>query len=388
MQKPSVLYYLHTYFMDNAIEQIKILSQLCDLHLVIELSLDSLTSTIIDFSSYNLKSGVHPISTILDYENSKKLDYYFKNLKSVHYAFYPSRHMIGIRNVRTFSNILTVLKKYNVKVIHFDTTSGRLLPLIPFLYRYKKYATIHDPIPHAGEFTFKKKLIALAYQSVINKYLFYSNFAVNQFKSVYPSLSSKLYTARLLPYSYIKHFNAKSNVNGQYVLYFGRLSYYKGIDILINAFDNLWVNYPNLKLVIAGKPHGSYQIDLLSGNRKNNIIYFQGYVKTDELQTLIKHALFVVCPYREATQSGVLMTAIALNKPVLATRVGSFPEYIQSGKNGLLSNPDEKSLLDAMENLLENNLYKNLEYNMRLNESNHDMGYNLEVYRRLYNITK
>ena len=60
--------------MDNAIEQIKLLAELCELHLVIELSPDSLKSTIIDFSPLKLLPGVHPLLSIIDNEISKRLN--------------------------------------------------------------------------------------------------------------------------------------------------------------------------------------------------------------------------------------------------------------------------------------------------------------------------
>ncbi len=384
MQKPSVLYYLHTYFMDNAIEQFKILSQVCNLHLVIELSPDSLKSTIIDFSTYKLKPGLHPLSSLLDVRVKEKLNPYLKNLKTVNYAYYPSKRMIGVVNFKTIKNLLTFFKKYKIETIHFDTTSGRFLPAFPFILRYKILATIHDPLPHIGEHTLKRKLTALIYNKVINKYLFYSAYAANQFSNAYPRSLSNKYVAKLLPYNYITTCNNNLGINSNYILYFGRISYYKGIDILLNALDNLWVSHPSLNIVIAGKAHGEYHFDLLKRNRINNITYIPGYINIEDLHSLIKNAMFVVCPYREATQSGVLMTTFAMHKPVLATNVGAFPEYIKQEKNGVLSDPNELSLAEAIKRLLTNQHYKTIENLMRHQNSKRDIRYNKEVYKKLY----
>ncbi|MEI2749884.1 MAG: glycosyltransferase [Ferruginibacter sp.] len=59
---------------------------------------------------------------------------------------------------------------------------------------------------------------------------------------------------------------------------------------------------------------------------------------------MIENSKFIVCPYRDATQSGVLMTSYAAGKMVLATNVGSFPEYIQDGVNGLLAEVTPESI--------------------------------------------
>lgn len=372
--------------MDNAIEQIKILSQIAELHLVIELSPDSLISTIVDFSQFAVKRGVYPLSSLVDNDTLKKLSPYLNNLENVYYAFYPSKQMLGISNITTVRKVINLLKSRQIEMIHFDTTSGRFMPAIPFLYRYKIVATIHDPIPHLGEYTIKRKIVSTLYRAVINKYLFYSYYATVQFLTSYSRYSKNIYTAKLLPYTYINTCENNSVSTNNYILYFGRLSYYKGIDILLNALDEIWTTNPDLKVIIAGKRHGDIHFDLVSGNRKKNITYLPGYIKIDELYTLIKNSMFVVCPYREATQSGVLMTVLALHKPVLATSVGSFSEYIQSNVNGLLSSPTEDSLANAINALLHDEQYKKIERNMKFNQTELDAKSNLEVYKKLYEI--
>ena len=62
----------------------------------------------------------------------------------------------------------------------------------------------------------------------------------------------------------------------------------------------------------------------------------------------------VVCPYVDATQSGVIMSAFSLKKPVIATAVGAIPEMLTDHVHGLLVPPRESSsLANAIETLLE-----------------------------------
>jgi glycosyltransferase involved in cell wall biosynthesis len=65
---------------------------------------------------------------------------------------------------------------------------------------------------------------------------------------------------------------------------------------------------------------------------------------------LISSSRVVVCPYKDATQSGVAITALSFNKPVVASKVGGFTDLIINGINGFLVEPDDVlELKQAME---------------------------------------
>jgi glycosyltransferase involved in cell wall biosynthesis len=86
-------------------------------------------------------------------------------------------------------------------------------------------------------------------------------------------------------------------------------------------------------------------------------------IPDEQVAQLFQEASVVVCPYIEASQSGVLALANAFGKPVVATTVGGIPEMIQHGKTGLLVPPrDARSLAEAVVTLLQNH---NLRQEMR-----------------------
>ena len=58
-----------------------------------------------------------------------------------------------------------------------------------------------------------------------------------------------------------------------------------------------------------------------------------------ELTALVEDSRFVVLPYEDATQSGVVLTAYALGRPVVVSRVGGLSEYVSSGATGLIVPP-------------------------------------------------
>ncbi|MFM1755948.1 MAG: hypothetical protein RL621_872 [Bacteroidota bacterium] len=367
--------------MDNALEQIRLMSTICDLHVLIELSPDSLMSTVVDFTNITTTSYFDPIKNIISEEDLKRLQPYIENVSSFSYAYYPSQKIIGIDNIKTIKKILKYLSAHDFNVLHFDTVSARFLPIIPFISNKKIIATIHDPIPHKGEQSFKRDIIHWIYANIIDEYLFYSIYALNQFLVFRPSLHRKTAILKLLPYTYIQNFKQPASSHEKYILFFGRISAYKGVELLVNAADCISQHYPSLKIYIAGKPHGDYKLDVTN---KRNVQYINTYLSISELASLIQHSLFVVCPYKEATQSGVLMTALAMGKPVLATSVGAFTEYVKPGINGLLVEPSINGIQRGIMTMLKDDHYLALSQHIKHQSFQIEREHNCTIYKQLY----
>ena len=117
------------------------------------------------------------------------------------------------------------------------------------------------------------------------------------------------------------------------LLFFGLIRPYKGLDILLEAFNRLDERY---HLIVAGEPY----IDLAplrnlpTSTAKERIQWMARYINDSELPQLFGAADAVVLPYRSATQSGVTAHAIHYGRPVIASRVGGLEEYILDGLTG------------------------------------------------------
>ena len=134
------------------------------------------------------------------------------------------------------------------------------------------------------------------------------------------------------------------------VLFFGRLSAYKGLEILYKAAPQVAEHIAAVHFVVAGRPVGGYQVPeppkLPNGGRVEVI---GEYISNARLAELFQQTAVVVCPYIEATQSAVVLTAFAFNRPVIATRVGGLPEYVEDGVTGTLVPPgDALALAEAI----------------------------------------
>ncbi len=132
----------------------------------------------------------------------------------------------------------------------------------------------------------------------------------------------------------------------------GRLSPEKGFDILMRAFARLVHHRSDLRLVLVGD--GQERRDLVRLARRlgvEDLVIFTGYSETPG--DYMKQADIVILPSRSEGIPNVALEAMALCKPVVATRVGGTPEVIRHDREGLLVAPgDPEALALAVERLL------------------------------------
>lgn len=362
MAKPIVVYYTSTSFMDVILETIQHIKNDVQLHLFVEISPQNMNSTIINVASLEGLQTIEEPERVLGKAQWALFKDYVAGLAEVKFVVHPKKQSFSLNSLRVSFTLGRYLKKLKADIIHFDTISPRAIGLYPYLRNRNVLIALHDPLPHTGEYNWKEDVPMFVFFRLAKGFVFYSAFATTEFRKHHPKYAKvPVHTIHLYPYTFTRHFSQQKPVQPEHVLFFGRLSYYKGIDILINGLTEFFTAYPNEKVVIAGKPAWGYEVDLKPlGPFASNVTLVTRFLTTEELVNWIERSKFIVCPYREATQSGVLMTSFALGKPVVATKVGSFPEYIQEGKNGLLCEPEPSAVAQAMIQAIDHNRYETL----------------------------
>lgn len=129
------------------------------------------------------------------------------------------------------------------------------------------------------------------------------------------------------------------------VLFFGLVRKYKGLDILIKALAQTRLQ---VHLLVAGEWYESHTEiqDLIKDLGLSGRIEIRNQYITDaEVKIYFSAADLLVQPYRAATQSGVVQTAIQFGKPSIVTRVGGLPEMIEDDVNGWIVNPEDPAAL-------------------------------------------
>lgn len=130
----------------------------------------------------------------------------------------------------------------------------------------------------------------------------------------------------------------------------GLLRPYKGLDILLDAWPTVRTAVSNAQLLVAGRvlgdPDGAARLERMA-SEGCGVIADLRFTPTEEFVGAILRADVVVLPYRRIDQSGVLFAALALGRPLVATRVGGFAEVIEQHGAGLVVPPEDPAALAA-----------------------------------------
>ncbi len=143
----------------------------------------------------------------------------------------------------------------------------------------------------------------------------------------------------------------KLDTKTHYVLFFGFIRAYKGLDLLLEAFGDKRLEELNVKLIVAGEFYGDskpYFDKIEQLGIKNRLVLCTDFIADDAVNTYFCAADIVAQPYKSATQSGVTQIAFHFNKPMLVTNVGGLPEIVPNGKIGYVVEPDAQQIADAL----------------------------------------
>ncbi len=152
------------------------------------------------------------------------------------------------------------------------------------------------------------------------------------------NLSKRVSLMRVGPFEAMWQYGAGrivDSVEPGYFLFSGRIIEYKGVKYLYEATEELSKKY-NIHIVVAGSG-GDPILEKMKHDSKYTVI--NRYIDNEELAWLTRNCKAIVCPYIAASQSGLMPQAFAYKKPVIATRVGAFPEVIKEGELGYLAEP-------------------------------------------------
>ncbi len=180
----------------------------------------------------------------------------------------------------------------------------------------------------------------------------------------------------------------KLEINTRYLLFFGFIRDYKGLDLLLNAFADERLRKFPVKLLVAGEYYSSPEpyLKLIKDNNLEDLIELRtGFIADEEVNLYFSAADMVVQPYKSATQSGVTQIGYHFNKPMLVTNVGGLSEIIPDGKIGYVVEPEIQKIADALVDFYENERRTEFETNIVEEKKNFSWSNMVNAFLFVYN---
>ena len=270
------------------------------------------------------------------------------------------RRINSINPINWITTGLSLRKEnYDIVIIPFWLSfMGASLGTLSRLLKSKKTQLLciaHNIIPH--ELRIGDKMLTRYFIKKIDGFLAMTQKVLDDLK-VFDKNSPKVLT----PHPIYDNFgeieprekaieSLKLNQDYRYILFFGLIRDYKGLDLLLEAFSDTEIREKNIKLIIAGEYYSEqapYKILIEKYNLEQDIIQVEQFIPDSEVHLYFNACDLVVQPYKSATQSGVTQIAYHFNKPMIVTDVGGLKEMCPDGKVGYVVSPNANEIKKAI----------------------------------------
>lgn len=139
----------------------------------------------------------------------------------------------------------------------------------------------------------------------------------------------------------------------RYVLFFGLIRDYKGLDLLLDAWARLRREgqTQGRRLIVAGEFYTAkepYLRQIAEAGLQDEVVLHDRFIPDEEVRYYFSAVDFVVQPYKTATQSGVTQIAYQFCLPMVVTRVGGLPEIVPDGRVGYICEPTAEGVAAAI----------------------------------------
>lgn len=155
----------------------------------------------------------------------------------------------------------------------------------------------------------------------------------------------------------------------RYILFFGFVRDYKGLDLLLDAYADKRFRDTNIQLIVAGEYYNNeekYKQQIKNLNLEGKIILKNDFIPNEEVKHYFRAADIVAQPYKNATQSGVTQIGYHFEKPMLVTNVGGLAELIPHNKVGYVVEPNSQDIADSLLSFFQENKKEEFEKNVKI----------------------
>lgn len=236
----------------------------------------------------------------------------------------------------------------------------------------KLIALVHNMIPH--ESSLIDKILPPYFVNQMDAFISLSESVINDINKFDKQNKPKTFT----PHPIYDHYGDRLSretaleilglsTEFRYLLFFGFIRPYKGLDLLLDAFVDNRLRKFNTKLIVAGE---FYEDETLY-RQKIKDLQLEPWIElhTDFIPNNKVNAYFSACdivtqPYKTATQSGVTQIAFHFDKAMLVTKVGGLAEIVPHGLIGYAVDPQVNDIANALYDFFEHNRQESFEKNV------------------------
>lgn len=227
----------------------------------------------------------------------------------------------------------------------------------------KRIALVHNLMPHEGSLV--DRLLTPFFVKSMDGFVALSKSVTDEVEKIDKHSKPKAWA----PHPIYDHYGPRElretalerlglDTNVRYMLFFGLVRAYKGLDLLLEAFADGRLRNAPLKLIVAGEFYEDdtpYRNQIRTLGLQDKVVVTNLFIPDDQVKDYFNACDIVVQPYKSATQSGVTQIAYHFEKPMLVTNVGGLDEIVPNGKVGYAVSPDPKSIADALVDFFSNN---------------------------------
>jgi len=175
----------------------------------------------------------------------------------------------------------------------------------------------------------------------------------------------------------------------RYLLFFGLIRDYKGLDLMLDAWANLRKNSMtnDKKLIVAGEFYTDKTKYIQQMERlgiANDVLWHDHFIRDEDVKYYFSAADVLVQPYKSATQSGVTQIAYQFETPVIVTHVGGLSEIVSDEHTGYVVEPNALSIAHSIEKIYENDRFKQMAENTIAEKHRFSWDYFTEQLENLY----
>ena len=312
----------------------------------------------------------------------------------------PSERVVNSINPLSWIKAANIIKEEKADLVVFDWWNPFFGPChytISFLlkrkYKDKILFITENVISHEKRFI--DKLLTQIGLKNANKFLVLSKTVEETVK--YYSGERKIYKSALPIYDCYQ-FENNTNTNAikkdlefnqddKVILFFGYVRKYKGLLTLIEAMPEVFMKYPNSRLLVVGEFYDSpneYYEKIKVLNLENHVKIINEFVPNEEVGKYFSVSDVVVLPYKSGTQSGVLNIAYGFHKPVVVTKVGSLPDDVEDGKTGTVVEPNSsKELAKGICKVFDLYEKEDLSENIKIKTGSQEFSNTIKVFEKI-----